>query len=137
MSTNVTWFHDVMNIHIMNKIMSMILLYEEKKINKRVPLALTYHPSLEEIAGIVRHHCSLNHPLQRSGDLKALRIHWSELRYLDLHRRSATVNQVFHWKTFADSKFISLTTIQVGKKIKDRKKRVFGSASYKHYTRKA
>ena len=28
-------------------------------------------------------------------------------------------------------------TIQVGKKIKDRKERVFGSASYKHYTRKA
>jgi hypothetical protein len=27
-------------------------------------------------------------------------------------------------------------TIQVGKKIKDRKERVFGSASYKHYTRK-
>jgi type IV secretory pathway VirB3-like protein len=42
-----------------------------------------------------------------------------------------------HWKTLADPKFISLTTIQVGKKIKDRKKRVFGSASYKHYTRKA
>ena len=38
---------------------------------------------------------------------------------------------------FGRSKFISLTTIQVGKKIKDRKKRVFGSASYKHYTRKA
>jgi hypothetical protein len=29
-----------------------------------------------------------------------------------------------HWKTLADPKFISLTTIQVGKKIKDRKKRV-------------
>jgi hypothetical protein len=28
-------------------------------------------------------------------------------------------------------------TIQVGKKIKDRKERVFESASYKHYTRKA
>ena len=42
-----------------------------------------------------------------------------------------------HWKTLADPKFISLTTIQVGKKIKDRKKRVFGCASYKHYTRKA
>ena len=38
--------------------------------------------------------CSLNHALQRSGDLKALRIHWSELRYLDLHRRSASVNHV-------------------------------------------
>jgi hypothetical protein len=46
-----------------------------KKINKRVPLVLTYHPSLEKISGIVRHHwkeiekvkrwlsCSLNHPL--------------------------------------------------------------------------
>jgi hypothetical protein len=27
-----------------------------QKINKRVPLVLTYHPSLEKIAGIVRHH---------------------------------------------------------------------------------
>ena len=27
-----------------------------KKINKRVPLVLTYHPSLEKISGIVRHH---------------------------------------------------------------------------------
>jgi hypothetical protein len=36
--------------------------------------------------------------------------------------------------TLADPKFISLTTIQVGKKIKDKKERVFGSASYKHYT---
>ena len=30
--------------------------YKEKKINKRVPLLLTYHPSLEKISGIVRHH---------------------------------------------------------------------------------
>jgi hypothetical protein len=37
----------------------------------------------------------------------------------------------------ADPKFISLTTIQVGKKIKDNEERVFGSASYKHYIRKA
>jgi hypothetical protein len=35
-----------------------------------------------------------------------------------------------HWKTFADPKFISLTTIQVGKKIKDRKERVFGSVYF-------
>ena len=33
-----------------------LLEYKEKKINKRVPLVLTYHPSLEKIAGIVRHH---------------------------------------------------------------------------------
>jgi hypothetical protein len=51
------------------------LEYKEKKINKRVPLVLTYHPSLEKISGIVRHHwkeiekvkrwpsCFLNHPL--------------------------------------------------------------------------
>ena len=31
-----------------------LLEYKEKKINKRVPLVLTYH--LEKIAGIVRHH---------------------------------------------------------------------------------
>ena len=36
---------------------------------------------------------SLTIPVQRK-DLKALRIHWSELRYLDLHRRSASVNHV-------------------------------------------
>ena len=30
--------------------------YKEKKINKRVPLVPTYHPSLEKISGIVRHH---------------------------------------------------------------------------------
>jgi hypothetical protein len=35
--------------------------------------------------------------------------------------------------TLVDPKFISLTTIQVGKKIKDKKERVFGSASYEHY----
>jgi hypothetical protein len=47
----------------------------KKKINKRVPLVLTYHPSLEKISGIVRHHWKeieksetlaklfLNHPL--------------------------------------------------------------------------
>jgi hypothetical protein len=35
--------------------------------------------------------------------------------------------------TLADPKFISLTTIQVGKKIKDKKERVFESESYKHY----
>ena len=29
---------------------------KKKKINKRVPLVLTYHPSLEKISGIVRHH---------------------------------------------------------------------------------
>jgi hypothetical protein len=33
-----------------------LLEYKEKKINKRVPLVLTYHPSLEKISGIVRHH---------------------------------------------------------------------------------
>ena len=33
-----------------------LLEYKGKKINKRLPLALTYHPSLEQISGIVRHH---------------------------------------------------------------------------------
>ena len=33
-----------------------LLEYKEKKINNRVPLVLTYHPSLEKIADIVRHH---------------------------------------------------------------------------------
>ena len=29
---------------------------KEKRINKRIPLVLTYHPSLEKISGIVLHH---------------------------------------------------------------------------------
>jgi hypothetical protein len=33
-----------------------LLEYKEKNINKRVPLVLTYHPSLDKISGIVRHH---------------------------------------------------------------------------------
>jgi hypothetical protein len=33
-----------------------LLEYKEKKINKRVPLVFTYHPSLEKISGIVHHH---------------------------------------------------------------------------------
>ena len=32
-----------------------LLEYKEKRINKRVPLVLTYLPSLEKISGIVRH----------------------------------------------------------------------------------
>ena len=32
------------------------LEYKEKKMNKRVPLVLTYHTSLEKSSGIVRHH---------------------------------------------------------------------------------
>jgi hypothetical protein len=55
-----------------------------------------------------------------------------------LGRRNATTgglgNNLTNWMTLADPKFISLTTIQIGKKIKDRKERVFGSTSYKHYT---
>ena len=41
------------------------------------------------------------------------------------------------WMTLVDSKFILLTTIQVGKRIKDKKERVFRSASYEHYIRRA
>ena len=37
-----------------------------------------------------------------------------------------------HWMTMSDPKFISLTTIKVGKRIKDIQERVVGSASYKH-----
>jgi hypothetical protein len=35
--------------------------------------------------------------------------------------------------TLSDPKYIALTTIQVGKRIKDIKERGFGSTSYKHY----
>ena len=37
-----------------------LLEYKEKEINKQVPLVLTYHPSLENISGIVRHHWKEN-----------------------------------------------------------------------------
>jgi hypothetical protein len=36
--------------------LTSLLEYKDKKINKRVPLVLTYHPSLEKMSGIVRHH---------------------------------------------------------------------------------
>ena len=57
-------------------------------------------------------------------------------------RRSCPwVNTLFrrgtHWMTLVDPKLTSLTTIQVGKRIKDKKERVFGSASYEHYIRRA
>ena len=83
-----------------------LLEYKEKKINKRVPLVLAYHPSLEKISGIVRHHWKEieksetlanlfpEPPVVAFRQLKALRIHWLELRYLDLHRQSASVNHV-------------------------------------------
>jgi hypothetical protein len=54
------------------KLTNNILEYKEKKINKRVPVVLTYHPSLEKISGIIGKKlkkvkrwpsCSLNHPL--------------------------------------------------------------------------
>jgi hypothetical protein len=35
---------------------TIVKFHKEKKINKRVPLVLTYHPSLEKISGIVCHH---------------------------------------------------------------------------------
>jgi hypothetical protein len=35
-----------------------------------------------------------------------------------------------HWMTLVDPKFISLTTIQVGKRIKENKEREFGCVSY-------
>ena len=41
---------------------------------------------------------------------------------LTLGYMTKTLNQFIFWKTLADPKFISLTTFQVGKKIKDRKK---------------
>ena len=42
-----------------------------------------------------------------------------------------------NWMTLSGPKCISLTTIQVGKRIKDIKERVFGFASYKHYIGRA
>jgi hypothetical protein len=66
--------------------------------------------------------------------LLSCRLAKEHLCVLQLVTRVASA--VSNCKTLADSKFISLTTIQVGKKIKDRKKRVFASASYKHYTRR-
>jgi hypothetical protein len=82
-----------------------LLEYKEKKINKWVPLVLTYHPSLEKISGIVRHHWKEVEKSETLAKLipeppvvaflQAVRIvHWSELRYLDLHRRSVSVNHI-------------------------------------------
>jgi hypothetical protein len=53
-----------------------------------------------------------------------------------LRKRRTMCSQDTHWMTLLDSKLISLTTIPVGKRIKDKKERVFGSASYKHYIRR-
>jgi hypothetical protein len=83
-----------------------LLEYKEKKFNKWVPLVLTYHPSLEKISGIVRHHWK---EIEKSETLaklfpeppivafrrpKSIKNTWSKLRYLDLHRQSASVNHV-------------------------------------------
>lgn len=35
---------------------SELLQYKEKKLNKRVPLVITYHPCLQDISNIIRHH---------------------------------------------------------------------------------
>jgi hypothetical protein len=57
-----TWFtlggQNLIFLRIDNRTINRndLLEYKEKKINKRVPLVLTYHPSLEKIAGNVRHH---------------------------------------------------------------------------------
>jgi hypothetical protein len=78
-----------------------LMEYKEKKINKRVPLLLTCHPSLEKISGIVRHHWK---EIEKSETLAKLFpeppvvAFWQPkritdtLRYIDLHRRSASVS---------------------------------------------
>jgi hypothetical protein len=53
----------------------------EEKINKWVPLVPTYHPSLEKISGIVRHH-------------------WKEIEKCQLETALATF--VTTWFTLAD-----------------------------------
>ena len=199
-----------------------LLEYKEKKINKRVPLVLTYHPSLEKISGIVRHHwkeieksetlaklfpeppvvafrrpksikdtlvrAAVSRPSSTVGQCKpcgdkrckcCLQLQHAQVFHskttgkeykifcnvncktpnvvylLDCHvcgsqyvgesvqpfnkrmngevtlrkRRSCPwVNTLCrrgtHWMTLVDPKFISLTTIQVGQRIKDKKERV-------------
>ena len=79
---------------------------KEKKINKRIPLVLTYHPSLEKISGIVRHYwkeiekCETMAKLFPEPPVAAFRLPKS-LRYTMvrtavsiLHRRAASVNHV-------------------------------------------
>ena len=83
-----------------------LLEYKEKKINKPVPLVLTYHPSIEKISGIVRHHWK---EIQKSETMtklfpeppivafqrpKSIKDILVIAAYLDLHRRSASVNHV-------------------------------------------
>jgi hypothetical protein len=113
-----------------------------------VPLVLTYHPSPVVLLWNTCVCCNWRQHLQR---LSPHGLHWPTIDEgldtaaltsvsLTLRKRRSCpwVNTLCrrgtHWKTLADPKLISLTTVQVGKKIKDRKKRAFGSASYKHYT---
>jgi hypothetical protein len=71
------------------------------------------------VNAVVRH---FRQPYEKFGNkcVKILKFGRNELSYAQNKNRGT------HWKTLADLKFISLTIIQVGKKIKDRKKRVFG-----------
>jgi hypothetical protein len=136
-------------------------------------LVPTYHPSLEKISGIVRHHwkeiekcetltkffpeplvVAFWRPESIKNTLHLQRLsphglHWPTVDdgldtaaltsvFLMLSgRQNATTRRGTHWMTLADQKFISLTTIQVGKKMKDNKERVFGYAGHKHYIQKA
>ena len=62
--------------------------------SKILPTTTDYLKKMENLTIPENTSCSLNHPLQRSDDLKALRVHWSELLYLDLHRGSTSVDHV-------------------------------------------
>jgi hypothetical protein len=61
----------------------------EKNINKRVPLVLTYHPSLEKISGIVHHHWK---EIQKSETL-------TKLFYGTLVRLQRLSPHGLHWPT--------------------------------------
>ena len=80
-----------------------LLEYKEKQINKRVPLVPTYHPFLEKMSGIFRHHWK---EIQKCVTLtklfpeppviafrrpKSIKDTLVRAAYLDLHRRSASV----------------------------------------------
>jgi hypothetical protein len=67
-------------------------------------------------------------------------VEWLDTFSYVLWPADVTVKEVNHIRCFAIDiakdliLFISLTTIQIGKRIKDKTETVFGSASYKHYT---
>jgi hypothetical protein len=126
-----------------------LLEYKEKKINKRIPLVLTLSNIIPSLFRENFRHRPFHHwkEIEKSetlaklfpeqsvvafGDLKALRIQWSEMRYLDLHRRSASVNHVVTSVASAVSNYSTHKCSIVSQQ--ERSKRSFAMSIAKHLT---